>query len=61
MIISITYRRREQAILFGLLLSTYAFGGAIGGLMGYGFLQLNGVYGLSSWRWYTYIYIIFGG
>ena len=47
MLISITYRRREQAILFGLLLSTYAFGEAIGGLTGYGFLQLNGVYGLS--------------
>ncbi|KAG2222163.1 hypothetical protein INT45_007180 [Circinella minor] len=55
MIISITYRRREQALLFGLILSTYAFGGVIGGVTGYGFLNLNDVYGLSSWKWYTIV------
>ena len=38
-------------MLFSILPSTMAVGGAVGGLIGYGFLNMDGVAGLSAWRW----------
>ncbi|KAG2226514.1 hypothetical protein INT45_014258 [Circinella minor] len=53
LLISTVYRRSngEQVTLFGIMLCTNDFGTAIGGLIGFGFLSLNGVHGLSGWKW----------
>ncbi|KAI9272729.1 major facilitator superfamily domain-containing protein [Phascolomyces articulosus] len=55
MLIALLYRRREQSALFSVVPSTMAFGGAMGGLIGYGFLSMGGVSGLSSWKWYMIV------
>ncbi|KAI9497363.1 major facilitator superfamily domain-containing protein [Zychaea mexicana] len=51
LLISTIYRRSEQVILFGILMMSNNFGISIGGLIGFGFLNLDGVHGLSGWRW----------
>ncbi|KAI7853650.1 major facilitator superfamily domain-containing protein [Circinella umbellata] len=51
LLISIIYRRKEQVILYGILMCSNNLGIALGGLIGFGFLSLNGLYGLSSWKW----------
>ncbi|KAG2224708.1 hypothetical protein INT45_009023 [Circinella minor] len=55
MLIALIYRRREQSMIFSIVPSTMAFGGAMGGLIGYGFLNMDGISGLSAWRWYMII------
>ncbi|KAI7853649.1 major facilitator superfamily domain-containing protein [Circinella umbellata] len=53
LLISTVYRRSggEQVTLFGIMLCTNDFGTAIGGLIGFGFLSLNDVNGISGWKW----------
>ncbi|KAI9276860.1 major facilitator superfamily domain-containing protein [Phascolomyces articulosus] len=51
LLISTIYRRTEQVTLFGILMCSNNLGIAIGGLVGFGFWNLNGLYGLSSWKW----------
>ena len=53
LLISTIYRRSggEQVTLFGIMMCTNDFGTAIGGLIGFGFLSLHGINGLSGWRW----------
>ncbi|KAI9272724.1 major facilitator superfamily domain-containing protein [Phascolomyces articulosus] len=55
MLITLLYRRREQPVLLSMIPSTMAFGGAMGGLIGYGFLNMEGFAGLSSWKWYMIV------
>ncbi|KAI9276861.1 major facilitator superfamily domain-containing protein [Phascolomyces articulosus] len=51
LLISTVYRRTEQVTLFGIMMCSNDFGIVIGGLIGFGFLNLNGIHGLSGWRW----------
>ncbi|KAG2226515.1 hypothetical protein INT45_014259, partial [Circinella minor] len=53
LLISTVYRRSggEQVTLFGIMLCTNSFATTIGGLIGFGFLSLNGINGLSGWKW----------
>ncbi|KAI9278705.1 major facilitator superfamily domain-containing protein [Phascolomyces articulosus] len=55
MLIGLLYRRSEQPVLFSIIPSTMALGGAMGGLIGYGFLNMGGISGLSAWRWYMVV------
>ncbi|KAI9479530.1 major facilitator superfamily domain-containing protein [Zychaea mexicana] len=52
LLVSIIYRRSEQVTWFGVIQMSSAFAGAFGGLISFGFLRnMNGVYGLSAWKW----------
>ncbi|OKL64186.1 hypothetical protein UA08_01004 [Talaromyces atroroseus] len=55
--ISMVYRREEQAKRVSYLMSCAALSGAVGGLLAYGLLQMDGVAGKAGWRW---VYIIEG-
>ena len=62
LLFSSIYRRREQVICFGLLVCTNNIGTSVGSLIGFGFINLNGVHGLSGWKWYrhtTNLFIFF--
>ncbi|KAF9430432.1 hypothetical protein BGZ94_006909 [Podila epigama] len=56
-IISLWYRRTEQALRVGIFFSAATVAGAFGGLLAYGIAQLHGVGGLRAWQW---IFIIEG-
>ncbi|KAJ5165710.1 uncharacterized protein N7500_007540 [Penicillium coprophilum] len=51
------YRREEQAKRVSYLMSCAAIAGAVGGLLAYGLLQMDGIGGKAGWRW---VYIIEG-
>ncbi|KAK4082080.1 hypothetical protein Purlil1_11303 [Purpureocillium lilacinum] len=51
------YKREELAKRTAYLVSCTAISGAVGGLLAYGLLQMNGVAGMAGWRW---VYIIEG-
>lgn len=48
--ISMVYRREEQAKRVSYLMSCAALSGAVGGLLAYGLLQMDGVAGKAGWR-----------
>lgn len=49
--ISMVYRREEQAKRVSYLMSCAALSGAVGGLLAYGLLQMDGVAGKAGWRY----------
>ncbi|KAI9276857.1 major facilitator superfamily domain-containing protein [Phascolomyces articulosus] len=51
LLIGVIYRRTEQVMFFGMISISNALGGAFAGLIGVGFLKLDGVHGLSPWKW----------
>ncbi|KAI9497361.1 major facilitator superfamily domain-containing protein [Zychaea mexicana] len=51
LLISILYRRTEQVIWLGAIPACNGLGVAFGGLIGLGFLRLDGAHGLRAWRW----------
>ncbi|KAL2220630.1 major facilitator superfamily domain-containing protein [Thermoascus aurantiacus ATCC 26904] len=55
--LTMVYRREEQAKRVSYLMSCAAISGAVGGLLAYGILQMDGVAGKAGWRW---VYIIEG-
>ncbi|KAH6989041.1 major facilitator superfamily domain-containing protein [Ilyonectria sp. MPI-CAGE-AT-0026] len=57
MYLTLVYKRDEMARRVSYLVSCVALSGAIGGLLAYGLLQMDGVGGLPGWRW---VYIIEG-
>ncbi|EEA25514.1 hypothetical protein TMatcc_006257 [Talaromyces marneffei ATCC 18224] len=57
--ISMVYRREEQAKRVSYLMSCAALSGAVGGLLAYGLLQMDGVAGKAGWRWVYFIEGIF--
>ncbi|KAF9377253.1 hypothetical protein CPB97_010313 [Podila verticillata] len=50
-IISLWYRRTEQALRVGIFFSAATIAGAFGGLLAYGIAHLRGVGGLHAWQW----------
>ena len=48
--LTMVYRREEQAKRVAYLLSCAAISGAVGGLLAYGLLQMDGVAGKAGWR-----------
>ena len=59
LIIGTIWRRTEQVMFFGTIPISNALGGAFAGLISLGFLKLDGVLGLSSWKWYILYLITF--
>lgn len=57
MYLTLVYKREEMARRVSYLVSCTALSGAVGGLLAYGFLQMNGVAGYPGWRW---VYLIEG-
>ncbi|KAJ5795354.1 hypothetical protein N7457_001953 [Penicillium paradoxum] len=55
--LTMVYRREEQAKRVSYLMSCAAIAGAVGGLLAYGLLHMDGVAGKAGWRW---VYIIEG-
>jgi len=55
--LTMVYRREEQAKRVSYLLSCAAISGAVGGLLAYAILHMDGVAGKAGWRW---VYIIEG-
>ncbi|CRG89473.1 putative transporter C1683,12 [Talaromyces islandicus] len=55
--LTMVYRREEQAKRVSYLMNCAAISGAVGGLLAYGLLQMDGVAGKAGWRW---VYIIEG-
>ncbi|KAI9493877.1 major facilitator superfamily domain-containing protein [Zychaea mexicana] len=51
LLFSTIYRRNEQLTWFGALVATNSFGFAIGGIIGFGFTNIDDLYGLSGWKW----------
>lgn len=49
--ISMVYRREEQAKRVSYLMCCAALSGAVGGLLAYGLLQMDGVAGKAGWRY----------
>ncbi|KAM0325170.1 hypothetical protein ACHAQA_007709 [Verticillium albo-atrum] len=49
--ISFWYRANERSIRLAFIYSTATLAGAFGGLIAYGISHLNGLGGLSGWRW----------
>ncbi|ODQ58155.1 hypothetical protein WICANDRAFT_64300 [Wickerhamomyces anomalus NRRL Y-366-8] len=45
------YQRNELAYRVSYLFSAAALAGAIGGLLAYGLLQMDGLHGLKGWQW----------
>lgn len=54
--LTMVYRREEQAKRVSYLLSCAAISGAVGGLLAYGLLQMDGVAGKAGWR-YVHFYL----
>lgn len=54
--LTMVYRREEMAKRFSYLLTSGAIAGAVGGLLSYGILNMDGVGGKAGWR-YDFIYI----
>lgn len=48
--LTMIYRREEQTKRVSYLLSCAAISGAVGGLLAYGILQMDGVGGKAGWR-----------
>ena len=44
------YRREEQAKRVSALIGSGAVAGAVGGLLSYGLLQMDGIGGKAGWR-----------
>ncbi|CAG9981782.1 unnamed protein product [Clonostachys byssicola] len=57
MYLTLVYKRDEMARRVSYLVSCTALSGAVGGLLAYGLLQMDGVAGIPGWRW---VYIIEG-
>ncbi|KAJ5150332.1 uncharacterized protein N7482_010790 [Penicillium canariense] len=55
--LTMVYRREEQAKRVSYLMSCAAISGAVGGLLAYAILHMDGVGGKAGWRW---VYIIEG-
>ncbi|KAJ5146577.1 uncharacterized protein N7515_001141 [Penicillium bovifimosum] len=55
--LTMVYRREEQAKRVSYLMSCAAISGAVGGLLAYGLLHMDGIGGKAGWRW---VYIIEG-
>ncbi|KAK1139228.1 hypothetical protein N8T08_001158 [Aspergillus melleus] len=55
--LTMVYRREEQAKRVSYLMSCAAISGAVGGLLAYGLLHMDGLGGKAGWRW---VYIIEG-
>ncbi|KAL1983586.1 hypothetical protein VTN96DRAFT_10165 [Rasamsonia emersonii] len=55
--LTMVYRREEQAKRVSYLMNCAAISGAVGGLLAYGLLHMDGVAGKAGWRW---VYIIEG-
>ncbi|KAI2624439.1 DNA-repair protein rad2 [Xylaria nigripes] len=45
------YSKREIALRIGYLFASAALAGAVGGLLAFGIGHLDGVHGMSGWRW----------
>jgi MFS family permease len=45
------YRARERSVRIALFASSVSLAGAVGGLIAYAIGYMNGVNGLSAWRW----------
>ncbi|KAF9332791.1 hypothetical protein BG006_004324 [Podila minutissima] len=50
-IISLWYRRTEQALRVGIFFSAATIAGAFGGLVAYAIAHLHGLGGLRAWQW----------
>lgn len=57
MYLTMVYKRDELARRTSYLISCTALSGAVGGLLAYGLLQMDGVGGYAGWRW---VYLIEG-
>ncbi|RAK91799.1 MFS transporter [Aspergillus costaricaensis CBS 115574] len=55
--LTMVYRREEQAKRVSYLMSCAAISGAVGGLLAYALLHMDGIGGKAGWRW---VYIIEG-
>ncbi|KAF9889304.1 hypothetical protein FE257_007413 [Aspergillus nanangensis] len=55
--LTMVYKREEQAKRVSYLMSCAAISGAVGGLLAYGLLHMDGIGGKAGWRW---VYIIEG-
>ena len=53
--ISMVYKREEQAKRVSYLMSCAALSGAVGGLLAYGLLQMDGVAGKAGWRFVSFL------
>lgn len=53
--LTMVYRREEQAKRVSYLMSCAAISGAVGGLLAYGLLQMDGIGGKAGWR-YAFLY-----
>jgi MFS family permease len=49
--LTMVYRREEQAKRVSYLMSCAAISGAVGGLLAYGLLQMDGIGGKAGWRY----------
>lgn len=49
--LTMVYRREEQAKRVSYLMSCAAISGAVGGLLAYGLLQMDGIGGKEGWRY----------
>lgn len=52
MYLTLVYKRDEMARRVSYLVSCTALSGAVGGLLAYGLLQMEGVAGLPGWRYF---------
>ena len=49
------YKREELGLRYAYLFIASALSGAFGGLLAFGILHMDGVAGMSGWRWYDSI------
>jgi MFS family permease len=51
--LTMVYRREEQAKRVSYLMSCAAISGAVGGLLAYGLLHMDGIGGKAGWRYFV--------
>lgn len=57
--LTMVYRREEQAKRVSYLMNCAAISGAVGGLLAYGLLQMDGVAGKAGWRYFSPFFVVF--
>jgi MFS family permease len=56
--LTMVYRREEQAKRVSYLMNCAAISGAVGGLLAYGLLQMDGVAGKAGWRYFSFFFFL---
>ncbi|KAI9495156.1 major facilitator superfamily domain-containing protein [Zychaea mexicana] len=49
--LSVWYTRKEQAQKVSLFLTSLSLSGAVGGLLAYGIVRMDGIHGMGGWQW----------